>query len=651
MENLKHLLNGAMIKAYSDGNHKATMIALFSDGDIGLHRVVVKPEFDTACWIPPVGPKGSHVICLGDRMLARVIEFWANQCSLPKPTPASKGISATRALNARIAELLALASTEQVAKLEHLLFLAVVAYGVHEREHALSTPRDLKAINAELKVLKLPFSLFNLFEDARIEEAARNRHERKFDWILLEDLCPTATATALMLRCVQLEGNKDEPALNLEEPLGETGKTVAEAAKRIGDYYYPQAAKAPNARALYPLMLEFQKEFQPEPESDKDKGDKGEGDGDSEGEGEGCESKSKGKGSSSSPKGEPGKDKPKDKSKGPGDKGETEEAEASEGYGSGDAQDRAQDLSVAAEAAEKGEEFIQEFLEDAEIVDGNDAEAAEAKAKAKAKAKAAKDNADKKPKNDQGIPDSVTPEASGGRAREQDFLANNPGAVDDAFQARVTAVTQTLLKIFKGKEVKAVSEKESSRISTRHAFIGKQRGTTYFVHKAIIGGLEQKEFSVLYDCSGSMQGYADREGKVLLLALNNLAKRGYLVGNLILSGWVANKPGWLSFKFPVKPEIILRINPGHGHEGLQACLEDNLRTIKAGKEVFVYTDACITDAPLDKEALAKKGIKPIGLYVGPDSKTSEMQRHFPVNFISSTVEELVIRLVKHGKKR
>ena len=53
----------------------------------------------------------------------------------------------------------------------------------HECWHGHKTERDLKMVASKLRDLNVPFSLFNLFEDARIEHAARLDEEETFGWV------------------------------------------------------------------------------------------------------------------------------------------------------------------------------------------------------------------------------------------------------------------------------------------------------------------------------------------------------------------------------------------------------------------------------------------------------------------------------------
>ncbi len=64
---------------------------------------------------------------------------------------------------------------------------------LHELSHAKWTERDFKKINIELNKRGIPFKLYNLFEDARIEYLFREETGKKFNW--LKDLPNKATFT------------------------------------------------------------------------------------------------------------------------------------------------------------------------------------------------------------------------------------------------------------------------------------------------------------------------------------------------------------------------------------------------------------------------------------------------------------------------
>ena len=670
---LAEALSEALRKPYQKGDMSITVRYLVEGLKLGgEYRVMLKKNFDTACWIPPIGKRGSHSIYYGDRMVAHILERFVRVQSLDMPTKGVFGdqVKAAIALESEALKKAALAKAEatktkakrmppppkvnpmcaktRVLDLEFrwvrdntsaaqwdllmdLLLKAVVSYGRHERQHARHTPRDMKQVNRDLRLRGIPFRMFNLFEDARIEHLSRLELGEPFDWLEFEDLGSPNHPAGLFFRCIQLEGAPDQEALDSEDPFKEEGgRTLRQVAESV-QAYYRRACACTTAEMLYPIIVEFLAEFK----DDMATGEPGKGE---------------------PGKGEPGKGKPGEGSEGaseadadisdqePTDKDQDEDDET----GNPEADDQAGDLSTAAEAAEEGDSFFDTFEADTEIVGGTDEEgkAAEEKAKAKARGKSPVDDPKNQMTGGMGIPGSVKPEESGGQAKEEDFLALYPGKIDKAYQKRVDNLTAMLMRMFKTHSLPAATESPGQRMSSRHLAHGELR----WVHRKVYGGKGKRKYSIVYDCSGSMTGQPDREGKLFLLALNNLAKRGFLEGSLILTGWVSGRPGWLSYKFPVKDEIILRIRTTHSAEGIQAALKDNLKKIKNNDEVFVYTDACICDKPLDKVFFAKQRVWPVGLYVGPENVASEMGIHFPQNIIKDRIEDLVETMLIRNRR-
>lgn len=616
-------LSEALRNPYYLGDNNVTVSYLVEGLKIGEHRVMLKRNFNTACWIPPAGSRGSHSIYYGDRMLERVIDRFCKkeEVSLDLEVLKTRVTALVAASGGKQRVTPSLLFDEKVKLVQELLtpgqwkglldwlVQAVAAYGRHEREHARNTPQDLKKVTRDLRATGIPFHLFNLFEDARIEHISRQDMGGMFDWMVFEDLAPVKDPIALFLRCIQLEGAADEDALESEEPWGKDGATTLGHVADSVQGYYTRAIQCAHAEHLYPIIVEFMTEFQQElKDREEEESKKGSG---------------AGSGSGSS---------------GPGEDEEDSESES-----------RAGDLSTAAEAAEEGDKFFEEFEGDCEVVGGTDAEGKEAEAKARGKGKGSGDDEAPKGKctpGGQGIPESIAPQASGGRANTDAFLAQHAGSIDDAFQKRVDALTTTLMQMFKRHSLPAATETPGRRMSGRHL----ARGELRFLHPRVFGGKGKRRYSIVYDCSGSMHGKPDREGKLLLLALNNLAKRGYLEGTLVLSGWVGGRPGWLSYPFPVAEDIILRIYPSHSSEGLQAALEDNLKSLMGMDDVFVMTDACICDEPINREVFASRKIWPVGLYVGSKENATEMERHFPQNIIRDSIEQVVDAMLTRNRR-
>lgn len=637
-------LTSALRKPYHKGDHNITLLYLVEGIKIGAYRVLLKRNFDTACWVPPAGKRDSHTIYYGDRMLDRIFDRYVRLNAVPLPDmPALIKLAQhekyTRALDEAFKDGAALAiadkdtlkvtkselfdtkvtwlkdnlKPEQWDELSGWILNAVVAYGRHEREHALNTPQDLKAVSAELRMFNIPFDIFNLFEDARIEQHSRNSLGDRFGWTDFEDLCPPTDPTALFLRCIQLEGDDDTEALENETMMAKRTLSVGEAAERVREYYQRTCA-AKSASHLTAIMLEFLTEFKEELAQDPSAK------------------------SSGAPGGKPG---------GSGSEGEDADSDDED---DSDVRERAGDLSTAAEAAEKGDEFFEEFEKDAEIVGGTDEEgkAADAKATAEGKDKKPSSKASFNPNNGgMGEHGSVTPTETSKMATEDEFLSRLPSRMDSVFENRLSVITAKLLRLFKSHTLPSVTEAPGKRMSGRHLAKNEIR----YIDKRTFGGKGKRKYAIVFDCSGSMSGHPTREGKLFLLALNNLAKRGFLTGSVILSGLVGSGAQWLRYELPLKDEVILRIQPGHGGEGLQGSLKDNLKHLKGMDDVFVFTDAHITDVPIKRDMFTSQRIIPVGLYAGPATRAGHMSEHFPQNIIRDTIEEIVDAMLIRNTRR
>lgn len=144
----------------------ATRESLFSSVSLSeRHSVSLKPKFDTACWayLPP------HRIFIGTDLFEK--------------DTVKKGLS--QALQSKY----------------------VANHYYHELAHALYTERDMPRIKQALRVLDCPFGLFNLFEDAYIEDRYRREAKYAFEWLLMEDLSLSAQPTAMLFALIQAEGN------------------------------------------------------------------------------------------------------------------------------------------------------------------------------------------------------------------------------------------------------------------------------------------------------------------------------------------------------------------------------------------------------------------------------------------------------------
>jgi len=108
---------------------------------------------------------------------------------------------------------------------------------------------------------------------------------------------------------------------------------------------------------------------------------------------------------------------------------------------------------------------------------------------------------------------------------------------------------------------------------------------------------------------------------------------------------------WQRFAFPVPVDVIERLHAFGDAEGLQQALLANAKPFGEADQVLVYTDADICDTPLDRGELARRRIRPIGLYVGDAEQAKEMPRHFAEYLVRPNIEALAEAMVARFKMR
>lgn len=140
---------------------------------------------------------------------------------------------------------------------------------VHEQGHGQVTERDRKLTNDMLKRIKAPFPLYNIFEDARMEEWMRKEHGYRFSWLTMEIMgvrrkTGKKSATVLLFSLIQAEGNK-----SIVKDACSGTPEYEKIVDRVCEYY-SRIIACPTSLSLEPILAEWMKEFPPE---------KGEGEG------------------------------------------------------------------------------------------------------------------------------------------------------------------------------------------------------------------------------------------------------------------------------------------------------------------------------------------------------------------------------------
>jgi hypothetical protein len=227
---------------FDDAIRDAIRDSIFSPVTLGeKHTVSLKPKFDTACWayLPP------HRIYIGTDLFEK---------RMVKP-------GLTKAQQAKY-----------IANHYH-----------HELGHALFTERNMKSIQAVLKAMDCQFSLYNLFEDAYMEDRYRREAEYRFEWLELEDLDFSPRPESLLFALIQAEGDvkvvetrlstwaPEAPAVPEGDPMSmlasmfslkpEDSREKLEAMlPRVVDYYRRICAVTQSMQ-LMPILKEWLEEF------------------------------------------------------------------------------------------------------------------------------------------------------------------------------------------------------------------------------------------------------------------------------------------------------------------------------------------------------------------------------------------------------
>jgi hypothetical protein len=127
----------------------------------------------------------------------------------------------------------------------------------HEWEHSIQTERDFKAMNEALAKIKCPFTLLNLFEDARIEFIARKR-DGKFGWKNWYVPTPNPADPMNLLYCLICI----EPEKASRFPLRGDLKTAFNSINgRAVAAFYEQIVCCKSTMDLLPILVNWLKAF------------------------------------------------------------------------------------------------------------------------------------------------------------------------------------------------------------------------------------------------------------------------------------------------------------------------------------------------------------------------------------------------------
>lgn len=222
------------------------------------------------------------------------------------------------------------------------------------------------------------------------------------------------------------------------------------------------------------------------------------------------------------------------------------------------------------------------------------------------------------------------------------------GAID---RRRVDRAVATLLQAMRGRQEIIETDRPTRRLDHRLAALGADR--PYKQRIEAEQGMGPLKVVIIMDCSGSMSSEClgngvspISEGRHFVAVMNELAKRKRVDAILALSK-VQQATAWCqAIRLPMPDKDILRITADGDGEGLAMALERLSPAIRDADMTALYTDGNITDIPIDKQKLHRKGVHLYGLYVGPDSRSPNLRTHTDYPITADSLEVLTGRYAK-----
>lgn len=154
-----------------------------------------------------------------------------------------------------------------------------------------------------------------------------------------------------------------------------------------------------------------------------------------------------------------------------------------------------------------------------------------------------------------------------------------------------------------------------------------------------------KSISFIMDASGSM-ARACEEGVYLAYVLNELTKRRKIeCKQMILSGG----PNF-SVPMPFDPRILNHLITPGGTEGFVRAMKEHEKELVQTDMTIFFTDGNITDEHIVKEHWHRRGVYTVGLFTGDPSRSSQLHQWFDSVLVRNDIEAVADSLVQIIKR-
>lgn len=473
----------------------------------------------------------------------------------------------------------------------------------HEGAHSLFTDRDHRRMLKLQEAAKIPFHLWNLMEDARIEAKWRKTFRRRFGWlrylnlidegephpilVLLKATGQPEPAIRLFLDCTRMENSprmmEDWVKRDKDPKIQFEGAGDPKYGRRsLIRWYYRRAIYSYKTEEIIPLVQSWLKTF---PET----GGSG---------GEGIGGLVPGEGFA----GPHGTDRP--------DPGEASKP----GAGA--------------------------MPEDAEDADGTKHEEIE---ETVARSSGASESSKVEFKKDPPRPDFDPKERHDDKKLD---IPDNHFFQKHALRKLDTKKADDLIRLFEkfleGGEGIVTSRNPTNKID----FNKFMRGADDIYLRKGDDPYGVKEISFIMDCSGSMSGII-HQGCYLAYVLNELVRRRKInCKHMIVSGGDHFK-----LPMPFDARLLEHLYTPGGIEGFANTMRRNEAELVTSDLTIFFTDGLITDEHIKKEEWHRKGVYTIGLYVGNPSMSETLHQWFDSVLVRNEIENIADSLVQLIKRQ
>lgn len=512
MKNLNVFTSTEQTASIYDSYIKLNMMNVFKSEQ--QYKFSIKKDFDTACWS---FINDTHNIYVGDSIYERI--------------------------------------KSEYSDFDNIIY----KYIAHEAGHACFTTRDFEDLNKKLNAEKVPFQLYNLFEDARIEHLMRVNFGIEFKWTDFEDLDadrPDEKALTTFFKIIQSENREI-----FDVPYYE----------RVKDFY-DRTLTADTIEKMITVLKDWIKEFPNETEPNK----------------------SQQKGMSMQGMGEPGEGSPK---------------------GAGQSTDEMSDLEIGVAIA-TNEDFKDKFESDTEVV-VQDAESAKQELQEELNINN-ETSANMKHLTEVKSEQLKTLASSNVDDMFDKNAKFNPKKIHED---KIEEAKRELIKILKDMDTERINMSTPSNyfnIKGAMAFMnGDSRAKLYKSNVDEDEVYNKKKVFILIDGSSSMGGHPVKNALTLSVVLNRLSKlnlfEGYIAGSKV-AGKAINQ----GFELPINDGMITSFRADAGGEGIGYAIKQNVHLMNDCDYIFVITDGQIHDMDLNmlKKEHPEVYKKTVGVYMG-----------------------------------